>query len=171
MDEPAELAQLYACSYRRLVVQVAALTGDVGEAEDAVQEAFVRAAAHWSRVRRTGNPEAWLATTAANVARSRWRRLRRGLTLTFQAAQLAGPRPHDSPGPDRVAVLRALRALPVSQRETLALYYLADESVAQIAAHLNVAEGTVKARLSRGRQALAELLADEDPIGEAHDRA
>jgi len=54
-----------------------------------------------------------------------------------------------------------LRQLSAGQREVLALHYIADLSVADIAANLGIPEGTVKARLSRGRSRLAELLADE----------
>jgi RNA polymerase sigma-70 factor (ECF subfamily) len=57
-----------------------------------------------------------------------------------------------------VAVVEALRALPFQQREVIALFYLADLSVQEIAATLNVADGTVKSRLNRGRTALADLL-------------
>lgn len=73
------------------------------------------------------------------------------------------PGPRDAPGlsPDRVAVVAALRALPSAQRECLALHYLVDLSIADIARTIGVPEGTVKARLSRGRQRLSQLLADE----------
>ena len=66
----------------------------------------------------------------------------------------------DVPGisEDHVAVVAALRSLPFQQRETLALFYLGDLSVQEIAATLGVADGTVKSRLTRRRTALAALL-------------
>jgi RNA polymerase sigma-70 factor (ECF subfamily) len=61
-----------------------------------------------------------------------------------------------------VAVIESLRRLPESQREVLALHYLADLPVAQVSELLGVAEGTVKSRLMRGREALAALLSEEE---------
>lgn len=72
--------------------------------------------------------------------------------------------------PDRVALLNALRQLAGPTRETVVLHYLADLPVDEIAATLGVPSGTVKARLSRGRAALAEILND-DAIPETNPRA
>ena len=58
--------------------------------------------------------------------------------------------------------MAALRTLPDAQRRALALHYLCDLSVESVAAETGVSTGTVKSRLSRGRAALAALLADTD---------
>jgi RNA polymerase sigma-70 factor (ECF subfamily) len=63
-----------------------------------------------------------------------------------------------------VALVAALRKLPEPQRQALVLHHIADLPIHQIAAETGVAEGTIKARLSRGRTALAALLTD-DPNG------
>lgn len=151
------LGQAFHGSYRRLVVQVYGVVGDLGEAEDLVQEAFVRAAASGRRFASLDNPEAWLRTVALNLHRNRWRKLR-----NFGRVQ---PRLVATPDPptleDHVAVIEALRALPEPQREVVALHHLADLPVAEIAALLGVPAGTVKSRLGRGRVALAELLGEE----------
>ena len=125
------------------------------EAEDAVQEAFARAVAAGDRFRRLDNPEAWLRTVALNVLRRRWRRASLFRALTPRLAT-----PADVPGisEDHVAVVQGLRSLPFQQRETLALFYLGDLSVQEIAATLGVADGTVKSRLTRGRTALAAVM-------------
>jgi RNA polymerase sigma-70 factor (ECF subfamily) len=65
------------------------------------------------------------------------------------------------PGPESVEVVRALRRLPEEQRVALALYYLVGLPVVDVARETGVPVGTVKARLSRGRAALAGLLAVE----------
>lgn len=65
----AWFAQLYEASYRRLVVIVLNVTSDLGEAEEVVQEAFLRAYARPARVRTVHNPEAWICTVALNLAR------------------------------------------------------------------------------------------------------
>ena len=165
MDDVELVREVYDASYRRLVTQLTAVTGSLAEAEDVVQEAFVRAVTHAATVRRADNPEAWLRRVAVNVARSRWRRACRWHGLL---PRLAG---HDERVPDiagdlaadRVALMAALRRLPDAQREAIALHHLADLPVHEVAATLGVPTGTVKARLSRGRAALATLLG-EPPV-------
>jgi RNA polymerase sigma-70 factor (ECF subfamily) len=151
----AYVREVYEASYRRLVAQAYAVAGDRVEAEDAVQVAFARAVASGERFRRLDNPEAWLRTVALNVLRRRWRRAHMFRALTPRLAT-----PADVPGisEDHVAVIEALRALPFQQRETVALFYLGDLTVQEIATALGIAEGTVKSRLNRGRTALAGLL-------------
>jgi RNA polymerase sigma-70 factor (ECF subfamily) len=151
------LAEVFGASYRRLVVQLYGVVGDLGEAEDLVQEAFVRASAAGHRFAHVDNPEAWLRRTAINLHCNRWRKLRNYRRVR---PRLEVP-PPDPPGlEEHVVVIEALRHLPEGQREVLALHYLADQPVAEIAALLRVPEGTVKSRLMRGREALAALLSD-----------
>ncbi|HET9760602.1 MAG TPA: sigma-70 family RNA polymerase sigma factor [Nocardioidaceae bacterium] len=164
MDDVELVREVYDASYRRLVTQLTGVTGSLAEAEDVVQEAFVRAVTHAGTVRRADNPEAWLRRVAVNVARSRLRRARRwnglvprlvGHDERVPAADLA-----DDLAADRVALMDALRRLPGAQREAIALHHLADLPVHEVAATLGVPTGTVKARLSRGRAALAALLGE-----------
>jgi len=154
----AALAEVFELSYRRLVVQLYGVVGNLTEAEDLVQEAFVRASAAGGRFRRVDNPEAWLRRTAINLHRNRWRKLRNFRRVRPQLEET----PQDLPGlEEHVTVIEALRRLPEAQRAALALHYLADQPVAEIAELLGVAEGTVKTRLMRGREALAALLSEE----------
>lgn len=152
------LEVVFDASYRRLVGQLYGVCGDLAEAEDVVAEAFVRAADHERQFDQTDNPEAWLRKVAVNVARTRHQRRAVGRRLTRKAY----PREpvHPDLGPDRMALVEAMRLLPSSYREALALHYLADLPVHEVATTLGVPTGTVKARLSRGRQQLATLLAD-----------
>src|SRR5258708_4812307 len=76
-----EFAEFYAASFRRLVGQLYAMTGDGSEAQDAVQEAFVRAWANRSSLHASASPEAWVRSTAWRIAVSRWHRTRRGWDL------------------------------------------------------------------------------------------
>jgi RNA polymerase sigma-70 factor (ECF subfamily) len=152
-----DIEAVFTASYRRLVVQLYGVVGDASEAEDLVQEAFVRAYAAGTRFTRVENPEAWLRTTAVNLHRNRWRKLR-----NFSRIKEKIPRPVDLPGLEQhLEVVEALRRLPENLRIVLVLHYLADRQVHQIAAELGVAEGTVKSRLSRGRDAMAALLREE----------
>jgi len=145
-------------SCRRLVVQVYAVVGDLVEAEDLVQEAFVRATVAGRRFAHVDNPEAWLRTTALNLHRNRWRKLTNFKRLRPELVSEARPSPAEE---SHVAVVEAMRRLPDAQRQVVGLHYLADLPVADIAETLGVPEGTVKSRLTRGRQALAGLLAEE----------
>lgn len=161
MDDEA-LRELYEGCYGRLVGQLYAVTGDYAAAQDAVQEAFVRAL-NSRRLQNVDNPEAWVRTAAMNAARSRWRRQQRmnallglGRRTRSLESQLSGI------SPDRVALIAALRTLPVRQREAIVLHHIADQPVAEVAAALGVPVGTVKAWLARGRARLAELLADDN---------
>jgi RNA polymerase sigma-70 factor (ECF subfamily) len=160
---PEEFSDFYAASFRRLVGQLYLMTGDHAEAQDAVQEAFVRAWAHRGKLDRLGAPEAWVRSAAWHVAVSRWHRARLGRLLARSS-----PRPPavDGPSPDHVALIGALRQVPAEQRRALVLYHLCDLTVAQIAAETGVATGTVKARLARGRAALAPYLRDTDESGQ-----
>jgi RNA polymerase sigma-70 factor, ECF subfamily len=154
---PEEFTDFYSASFRRLVGHLYVMTGDRAEAQDAVQEAFTRAWSHRGQLDRHGAPEAWVRATAWRIAVSRWRRARLGslLVRSQPAPQLV-----DGPNPDRVAFVDALRKVPGEQRRALVLYYLCDLSVAQISAETGVPAGTVKARLARGRAALAPHLRD-----------
>lgn len=154
------LREVFDASYRRLVAQMYGVCGDLAEAEDAVQEAFVRALARVRAFRGTDNPEAWLRTVAVNVLRSRWRRLAKLALLT---PTLLATRQVPDLTPDNAALMAAMQRLPAAQREAIALHHLADLSVAEVARMLGVPEGTIKARLSRGRAALADLLDETEP--------
>lgn len=159
MQDEQFLREVYEGSYRRLVGGIYGMCGDLATAEEIVQEAFVRAIAARRDFRSVDNPEAWLRRVAINVYNSWWRRTRRGFEL---AAASASSDPPASPSADvvadHVALVGAMMRLPEAQREALALFYLLDLTVAEVAATLGVPDGTVKARLARGRQALGEML-------------
>jgi RNA polymerase sigma-70 factor (ECF subfamily) len=159
--------ELYAASYSRLVGQLYGVCGDLTEAEDVVQEAFARAVQHERAFARVDNHEAWLRTVAVNVARTRWRRR----TLGRRHEDIVVARMVEL-SDDRLQLVAALRRLPAAQREAIALHYLADLPVHEVAATVGASIGTVKSRLSRGRTALAVLLRDEhhDPATAAEVR-
>ncbi|MGH3747295.1 MAG: sigma-70 family RNA polymerase sigma factor [Micromonosporaceae bacterium] len=168
MNLSEQIRELYAGSYRRMVVQLYAITGDLGEAQDAVQEAFTKALIAPKRLAARDNPEAWVRRVAVNLARNRWRR-RRTLNRLLRGREL---RPRDVPGasPDHVALVDAMRQLPEGQRVVIALHYIGDLPITEIAVTVGVSEGTVKSRLSRGRAALAAALdehVDELPASPA----
>jgi RNA polymerase sigma-70 factor, ECF subfamily len=158
VDRPA-LDELYSASYRRLVVQLYAICGDLSDAEDAVQEGFVAALRKHRQLAKIQNPEAWVRTTAINHLRSRWRHA--AVVRKYQP-RVPGPQLPIEVGPEYVAIVTALGQVDAGQREVVVLHYLADMGTAEVAAELGIAEGTVKSRLSRARERLAGLLDDKE---------
>jgi RNA polymerase sigma-70 factor (ECF subfamily) len=162
LDE-VEFDEFYSASYHRVCRQVYAMIGNVDEAQECTQEAFAKAWAHRRTLDRAKHPEAWVRTVAYRMAVSRWRKVQRSWRPPDRAMSpelVVGP-----PAETKVAVVAALRQLPEPQRRVIVLHHLADLSVREIAAELAIPEGTVKARLSRGRAALKNLL--EEHTGHA----
>ncbi|MGZ5417659.1 MAG: RNA polymerase sigma factor [Nocardioides sp.] len=154
-----DLAALYDASYRRLVIQLFAICGDQAEAEDAVQEAFVTAIRKRRELSRVANREAWVRVVAVNRLRSSWRHS--AVVRKYQSA-VPGPQTPVEVGPEHVAIMTALAGLSLDQRHVVVMHYLADLGTAEIAAELGIPEGTVKSRLARGRERLAQLLDDKE---------
>jgi RNA polymerase sigma-70 factor (sigma-E family) len=137
-----------------------ALTGDQGHAEDVAQAAFARAYASWPKVRRTGNPEAYVRRIVVNENRNRFRKQRVAERLTDTPPE-PGPGSGAGPGADatsqydeRSALMAALRRLGPRQRAVVVLRYWLGLTEAEAAAELNCSVGTVKSQASR---ALATL--------------
>lgn len=157
----ADVEELYAASYDRLVAVVGVVCGSGTEAEEAVQEAFIRLLGWWDTVSRYDDPEAWLRKVALGFASNRRRKVRGGVRALVRRGPVA-----DIPGPagDGLDLARALRQLPRAQREALVLHHLLDLDVAQVARELDVPVSTVKSRLQRGRAALAPMLEGDDRV-------
>ena len=158
ITDAAEFDDFYAATARRMVRHAYALTGNIADAQDIAQEAFARAWQRWDTVRACDSPEAWVRRVATNLATSRFRRDR---TARGAAHQLIARATVPEISPDTVALIAALRTLPERQRVALVLHYLADLPVGQIATELGCPVGSVKAWLSRGREALAAAMNDE----------
>jgi RNA polymerase sigma-70 factor (ECF subfamily) len=147
--------QFFAASYGRLVGLLFAVLHDRAQAEDAVQDAFASALVRWPVLRGYHDPEAWVRTVAFRRAIDHHRRNARQLRSLLRL----GPPPSLPPvGADHVDLVRALRRLPLAQREVLVLHYVAELATDQVAAELRLPVGTVKSRLARGRAALASHL-------------
>ena len=159
MVEVPALDELYSASYRRLVVQLYAISGNLTDAEDAVQEGFVAALRKRRQLAQVQNPEAWIRTTAINHLRGRWRHA--AVVRKYQP-RVPGPHLPVEVGPEYVAIVTALAQVDAGQREVVVLHYLADMGTAEVAAELGISEGTVKSRLSRAREKLPGLLDDKE---------
>jgi RNA polymerase sigma-70 factor (ECF subfamily) len=139
-----------------------ALTGNVWTAEEIAQDAFLRAHREWERVCGYDDPGGWVRRVTINLATSRLRRAGREVRAL---ARLAGRRTEHWHMPDSSHEFwEAVRSLPRRQAAVLALHYFEDLPVADIASVLGLAEGTVKAHLHKGRDALRKVIR---PPGEA----
>ena len=133
------------------------IAGD--DAEDAVQEAFIRMRLAWRRLRDPDRAGAYLRTTVLNLARGRMRRR----LVALRRRPAGGP---DASAAEDVAVTRdehrlvvlALRDLPVRQKECLVLRYYLVLSEAEIAETLGISAGSVKTHVHRGMAALTQAL-------------
>lgn len=163
MDEET-FDQFYRDSFAHIVGQVHAMCGNLTEAQDCVQEAFIRAWDQRMKLDAAQSPSAWVRTTAYRLSVSRWRKARRAFRQPDRALE---DKPTREPNPSRVALDRALQQLPPAQRRVIVLHHLCDLSVAEIADEVGSPTGTIKARLSRGRAALAQLLSDEVEVRHA----
>ncbi|MBG0562068.1 SigE family RNA polymerase sigma factor [Actinoplanes aureus] len=145
----------YRDTSRRLMRYAYGLTGDAGEAQDLVQEAYARAWQRWRRISRYEDPEAWLRLVVNRLSTDRWRRM---FVRRDRAAAEPPLPPVAPPSENTVLLVTAMRTLPPAHRNALALHYLLDRSIADIAAETGASIGTVKSWLSRGRAGLATAL-------------
>ncbi len=154
--------------YARVVAAVTLVSGSRASAEDAVQEALVRAWTSSQRGQSIESLPAWVVTVALNLSRSAVRRA----IAERRAAHRVGVRDTSvaEPSGDPTDVQRALADLPRRQREVAVLRYVMDLNTEETARALAIGEGTVKSTLAKARAKLGAALAEDDR-DEASDRA
>jgi RNA polymerase sigma-70 factor (ECF subfamily) len=139
------------------------LTGDRARAEDVVQETLLRAWQHPRILNNGQSPRGWLFTVARNMIVDEWRSARfRNEVMSPDGWDLP-----ESPGPDEVTralnralVSDAMEQLSTEHRAVVARSYYRGWTIAQIAADLGIAEGTVKSRLHYALRELRRALLD-----------
>jgi RNA polymerase sigma-70 factor, ECF subfamily len=152
--------------YQDVAVRAAHLIAPDGDAEDAAQEAFVKAYAALARFRVDSPFRPWLLRIVTNEARNRRRSAGRRTGLALRAAEDrplgdAAPSPESAvlASESRAALVAALNRLRADDREVIGARYFLDLSEAETADALGIPRGTVKSRLSR---ALGRLRAGLD---------
>jgi RNA polymerase sigma-70 factor (ECF subfamily) len=149
--EPVDLSAVFEAHAAPMYRTILAYTGGRSDvAEEAVGEAFARAIAQASSLR---DPAAWLYRVAFNVANDELRRERRDRIHAMSESQ--------SP-PEVAGLFEALRRLPPRERAVMALFYMLDLPVSEVASRLGIATATVRVHLTRGRRHLAALLGDDE---------
>ena len=142
------------------------LTGDRQLAEDLAQTALARAYASWPRVRRSGNPDAYVNRIMVNANHGRFRKRRVAERLTDALPDHAASDATSSHD-DRSALMAALLALPTGQRAVVVLRYWMDMTETEAAATLGCSVGNVKSQASRAlaKLRLSPALLAEGPEG------
>jgi RNA polymerase sigma factor (sigma-70 family) len=130
---------------------------DRGRAEEIAQEAFMRLHVHWRTVSRYERPDAWVRRVAIRLATRVARRERSRRSLEDAAA---GPPVTEDLTPD-LDLLRAVAELPIRQRVAVALFYLEDRPLPEVAHVLDCTDGAAKILLHRARVSLAARLDEE----------
>jgi len=179
--DPSELERAYRGEATRIRALLARRLGDVGLAEELVQDAFVEALEHWQTDGVPANPGGWLTTTAWRKALDRQRRAKAGeekLTLLavtqdrsgLAAAHVADPQ---AEADDLLSLVFACchPALPSDSQVALTLRVVCGLTTGEIAAAFLVSEQTMGQRLSRARRTLRDegvaiRVPDPDQLGE-----
>ena len=145
----------FRAEYRSVVRTAFFIVHDPQRAEDIAQDAFVQAYQHWRKIARYERPEAWVRRVAIRIAVRQVNRDRARGILERSGSPPISERSID------LDVLNGVRRLPPMQRAAIALFYLEDRPVAEIADILGIAVPTCTVHLTRGRRKLAELLGPE----------
>jgi RNA polymerase sigma factor (sigma-70 family) len=172
-----ELERAYRAEATRLRATLARRLGDVGLAEELVQDAFVEALEHWQADGVPPNPGAWLTTTAWHKAIDRQRRVQTGrekLALLAVTADRTGVgEPAADSDDDLLSLVFACchPALPADSQIALTLRAVCGLTTAEIAAAFLVSEQAMGQRLSRARRSLRDAgvavrIPDPDDLGE-----
>jgi RNA polymerase sigma-70 factor, ECF subfamily len=145
----------YSRTRTRMVSLAVSLTGDWAAAEDLIQDAYEAASRRWTQVSTYDDPAAWVRRVVLNRATSRWRRRGRELVALNRLLHANTGRAEEVDPFDSRFWL-AVRALPSQQRKAIALRYVEDLAVIDVAHALGCSEGAAKTHLHRARTTLFE---------------
>jgi RNA polymerase sigma-70 factor (ECF subfamily) len=152
-DALVDFDEFFADAYPSIVRSVFVVVGDWEVAREVGQEAFVKALRHWQRVSTYEHPVAWVRRVAIRIGvRTRQRESR------SRAGNVAEVATVSSPSDD---LEWAINQLPQMQRAAIALHYLDDLPIKEVAQTLGCATATAKVHLHRARQRLGTILNEE----------
>ena len=156
-DGVADFDATFREHYEPMVRGLGLACGDREVAADAVQDAFLRAYARWGRISRYDDPAGWVRHVALNRLRDHFRRATRGQRAVERLVHRGDANPVLPPEPP--ADLSALLdTLPHQQRIAVALFYVEQLSVREVAESMGLSEGAVKYHLHAGRATLRARL-------------
>lgn len=157
---PESFDLFYRREFRLMVHLAHSLSGSSLAAEDLVQEAFVAAYKQWDKVGLMDAPGAWVRRVVLNRSASAFHRRRCELRAVARLRPLRGTAAEPL-APEADEFWAQVRQLPTRQAQAIALHYLDELSVREVAQVMECSEGSVKTHLHRARTALALRFADE----------
>lgn len=155
MEHPNRLETLIDTHTNTLYRTALAILGNPAEAEDAVQDTFLRYLETRPQLRDSEHEKAWLLRVIINACRSRLRAAKRHPLTELLAS-------YPAHGPEESAVVEAVLALPPRERTAVHLFYYEGYSTQEIAALTGQRPGTVRSHLSRARVRLRGILEGEN---------
>jgi RNA polymerase sigma-70 factor, ECF subfamily len=158
LAETASFEVFVTASQTRLFGCLCLMTGSRHEAEEIAQEAYVRVLERWDHVQGLDDPTGYLFVTALNVFR---KRMRRAGIVVRRSIGMAPSQDAFGAVEDRAVILGALAQLPLDQRAALVVTALLGYSSEEAGRMLGIQPSTVRARATRGRTALRELIGEE----------
>ena len=162
----ADFEATYRAEVHGLTALARSLTGDRDLAADLVHEAMVRTYRSWPHVVTLDRPGAWIRRVLINLTIDAHRRKRRETgALTRVAAAPAPPATDPSDRLDADRFWAAVRDLPERQRAAVALFYIDDLGVAEIAEVLDTSPGAARTRLSRAKARLRQHYESSEEVG------
>jgi RNA polymerase sigma-70 factor (ECF subfamily) len=161
VSDSEDFDEFYYGSFNRLLRYAHGLTGDLGDAEDLVQEVYTRAWLRWRKLKEYDEPEGWLRVVVTRLATDRWRRLVVRRAAIHDPSSTVVLPPHTE---EHLVLAEAMRSLPFDQRRALVLRFLLDLPLEQIAKEMDANLNTVKSWLTRGKANLAAIMAEKGEI-------
>jgi len=157
------VTELFRAHHLELVRLALMMTGDLGTAEDVVQDVYERINRRPPGLRAGGDGLAYARASVLNGCRSAHRRnaVRRKHADALASQAIASVPDDEAAAADRGELATALRTLPSRQREVLVLRYYCDLDIAEIAMMLRIAPSSVRSAISRGLAALALTLGED----------
>jgi RNA polymerase sigma-70 factor (sigma-E family) len=150
VDDPPGAVEFCRRLQPRLLGALALHCGDADLAEELTQETLARVWDRWPRVTAMAAPERYAFRVGFNLANSTFRRRAAERRARMRAVAAADPPGDALDRTDAIAVRAAVAGLPPRQRAAVVLRYFADLSVAETAAAMGCAQGTIKALTSQG---------------------
>jgi RNA polymerase sigma-70 factor (sigma-E family) len=158
-DGDQAIAAIYGVQYCSLVRLAVSLTGDIGSAEEVVQDSFIAMCGAWNRLRDRDKALAYLRQSVMNRSRSVLRhRIVADRIVPKPAADVPSAEQAAITQLERSAMISAMRALPPRQREALVLRFYLDMSEGQVASAMGISRGAVKCHTARAKAALRSVL-------------
>jgi RNA polymerase sigma-70 factor, ECF subfamily len=161
--EQSNLEKLYHQHFNKAYRSAYLVTGDHQLAEDAAQEAFLKAFANMDKLRDQEKFGSWVSVIASNYSIDLLRKKKRMVftdSIAIHADKNPGTSPQDNWEKTETAqeVREALLLLEPDEREILVLKYFNDLSIEEIASAIDVPSGTIKSRLFRARKKMQKIL-------------